>query len=88
MKTTNQMQAFLLEFGLSMPKGIAVIRQLSEVIAENDVPSYLVQRFQRLHAHPSISPITASVLASWLGDGKQYSHSREFAVSTGGVFNQ
>ncbi|CDG95790.1 transposase [Xenorhabdus bovienii str. puntauvense] len=118
-KTTNQMHAFLLEFGISMPKGIAVIRQLSEVIAENDLPSYLVQLLQRLHAHylylveqiseieqelvltikqdegaqrlltiPSIGPITASVLASGLGDGKQYSHSREFAASTGLVPKQ
>ncbi len=37
---------------------------------------------------PSIGPITASVLASGLGDGKQYSHSREFAASTGLVPKQ
>ncbi|MBC8951239.1 transposase [Xenorhabdus sp. TS4] len=36
-KTTNQMHAFLLEFGISMPKGIAVIKRLSEVIAENEL---------------------------------------------------
>ncbi len=33
-KATNQMQAFLLEFGISMPKGIAVIKQLVTVLAE------------------------------------------------------
>ncbi len=31
-KTTNQMQAFLLEFGISMPTGIAVIKRLSSVL--------------------------------------------------------
>ncbi len=50
-KTTNQMHAFLLEFGISMPKGIAVIKRLSEVISEHDLPPYLVQLLQRLHAH-------------------------------------
>ncbi|PHM23403.1 transposase [Xenorhabdus ehlersii] len=50
-KTTHQMHAFLLEFGISMPKGIAVIKRLSEVIAENELPPYLVQLLQRLHAH-------------------------------------
>lgn len=118
-KTTNQMHAFLLEFGISMPKGIAVIKQLSEVITEHDLPPYLVQLLQRLHAHylylvgqlneiekeldstlkqdegaqrlltiPSVGPITASLLASLLGDGRQYAHSREFAASTGLVPRQ
>jgi transposase len=37
-KTTNQMHAFLLEFGISMPKGLAVIRRLSVVLEENELP--------------------------------------------------
>ncbi len=37
-KNTNQMHVFLLEFGISMPKGIAVIKRLSEIIAENELP--------------------------------------------------
>ncbi|MDB6372997.1 IS110 family transposase, partial [Photorhabdus bodei] len=118
-KTTNQMQAFLLEFGISMPKGIAVIKQLATVLAEHEFPPYLVQVLQRLQAHyhylveqiteietvlsqeiaqddtgqrlmtiPGIGPITASVLSSQLGDGKQYAHSRDFAASTGLVPRQ
>ncbi|MBC8947267.1 IS110 family transposase [Xenorhabdus indica] len=118
-KTTNQMQAFLLEFGISMPKGIAVIKRLSAVLAEHELPPYLVQVLLRLQAHyhylveqiteietalsqevaqddigqrlmtiPGIGPITASVLSSQLGDGKQYSRSRDFAASTGLVPRQ
>ncbi|WP_391529439.1 IS110 family transposase [Photorhabdus akhurstii] len=112
-KTTNQMQAFLLEFGISMPKGIAIIKRLSAVLAEHVLPAYLVQVLLRLQAHyhylveqiteietallqemaqddtgqrlmtiPGIGPITASVLSSQLGDGKQYACSRDFAAST------
>ncbi|EPS9067501.1 IS110 family transposase [Providencia stuartii] len=118
-KTTNQMHAFLLEFGISMPKGIAVIKRLSVVLAENDIPPYLAQLLIRLQAHylylieqitdienelnqalslddagqrlltiPGIGPITASVLSSQLGDGKQYAKSRDFAASTGLVPRQ
>ncbi|KQJ38682.1 IS110 family transposase, partial [Escherichia coli] len=118
-KTTNQMHAFLLEFGISMPTGVAVVKRLSTVLAENELPPYLAQLLMRLHAHyiylvgqiteleialeqelsrdetgqrlqtiPGIGPITASVLSSQLGDGKQYSCSRDFAASTGLVPRQ
>lgn len=118
-KTTNQMHAFLLEFGISMPIGTAVIRRLSEVLAENTLPPYLERLLIRLHAHylylveqiteieaaleqelsrdetgqrlltiPCIGSITASVLSSQLGDGKQYVCSRDFAASTGLVPRQ
>ena len=50
-KTTNQMHAFLLEFGIGLPKGTAVIKRLSAVLAENELPPYLVQMLTRLHAH-------------------------------------
>ncbi|WP_416777613.1 IS110 family transposase [Xenorhabdus budapestensis] len=50
-KTTNQMQAFLLEFGISMPKGIAVIKRLFTVLVEQTLPPYLVQVLLRLQAH-------------------------------------
>lgn len=50
-KTTNQMQAFLLEFGISMPTGIAVINRLSQVLAEHELPPYLTQLLMRLHTH-------------------------------------
>ncbi|EGM6570100.1 TPA: IS110 family transposase [Salmonella enterica subsp. enterica serovar Bareilly] len=50
-KTTNQMHAFLLEFGISMPKGLAVIRRLSDVLADNELPPYLTKLLMRLHDH-------------------------------------
>ncbi len=118
-KTTNQMQAFLLEFGISMPTGVAMIKRLSRVLAENELPPYLTQLLMRLHTHylylveqitelenelaqalrcddtgqrlmtiPGIGPITASMLSSQLGDGKQYARSRDFAASTGLVPRQ
>ena len=37
---------------------------------------------QRLQTIPGVGPITASVLSSQLGDGKQYGCSRDFAAST------
>ncbi len=45
---TTQMQAFLPEFGISMPKGIAVIKRLSTVLAKHPLPPYLVQILLRL----------------------------------------
>ncbi|WP_045382865.1 IS110 family transposase [Vibrio campbellii] len=50
-KTTNQMHAFLLEFGISLPKGKAVIRRLSSVLNENELPDNLVRLLLRLHDH-------------------------------------
>lgn len=118
-KTTNQMHSFLPEFGISIPIGTAVIRRLSEVLAENELPPYLEWLLIRLHAHylylveqiteieaaleqelsrdetgqrlltiPCIGSLTASVLSSQLGDGKQYVCSRDFAASTGLVPRQ
>ena len=46
-KTTNQMHAFLLEFGISMPTGVAVVKRLSTVLAENELPPYLAQLLMR-----------------------------------------
>ncbi len=45
------MQAFLLELGISMPTGVAVIKRLSHVLAENELPPYLTQLLMRLHTH-------------------------------------
>lgn len=51
-KTSNQMHGFLLEFGISLPIGQAVIRRLSAVLAEHDdLPPAMVQVLERLHAH-------------------------------------
>ena len=118
-KTSNQIHAFLLEFGISLPIGHAIIRRLPAVLAEHDLPPRLVHVLQRLHAHfkyldeqiaeiekdltrqlaeddlgqrlmtvPGIGPITASVLASEMGDGKQYRCGRDFAASLGLVPRQ
>ncbi|WP_099143513.1 IS110 family transposase, partial [Xenorhabdus kozodoii] len=118
-KTTNQMHAFLLEFGISMPRGIAVIRRLATVLEENELPAYLERLLLRQHAHylylcqqineveqelknhlasdetaqglltiPGIGLITASLLSTKLGDGKNFNSSRDFAASTGLVPRQ
>ena len=118
-RTSNQIHAFLLEFGISLPIGYAAIRRLPAVLAEQTLPPRLVQVLQRLHAHfkyldeqigeiekdltrqlaeddlgqrlmtvPGIGPITASVLASEIGDGKQYRCGRDFAASLGLVPRQ
>ncbi|AYN26348.1 IS110 family transposase [Buttiauxella sp. 3AFRM03] len=112
-KTTNQIHAFLLEFGVSLPRGITVIRRLAAVLEENDFPAYLARLLNRLHSHyvylsgeigevdkelknhlaedetaqrlltiPGVGPVTASLLATRQGDGKNYASSRDFAAST------
>lgn len=118
-KTSNQIHAFLLEFGISLPIGHAAVRRLPAILAEQSLPPRLVQVLQRLHAHfkyldeqiaevekdlaaqladddlgqrlmtvPGIGPITASMLASEVGDGKQYRCGRDFAASLGLVPRQ
>jgi len=49
--TINQIHAFLLEFGVSLPKGMAVIRRLPAVLAAESLPSRLVAVLERLQAH-------------------------------------
>jgi transposase len=49
--TTNQMHAFLLEFGISLPIGNAVVRRLPALLAEHSLPSQLVTILERLHTH-------------------------------------
>lgn len=50
-KTTNQIHGFLLEFGISLPIGQAVITRLCSVLAEHRLPARLVSLLERLHAH-------------------------------------
>ena len=118
-KTTNQMHGFLLEFGISLPIGDAVIKRLPSVLAEHPLPARLASLLERQHAHfkylleqikevdwelawqlgedelgqrllkvPGVGPITASLLAAEVGDGKQYRCSRDFAASLGLVPRQ
>jgi transposase len=117
--TTNQMHGFLLEFGVSLPVGNAVVKRLALVLAEHQLPARLIAILERLHEHfkylteqiadiekkmqrqlsedalgqrlltiPGVGPITASLLASELGDGKQYRCSRDFAAAVGLVPRQ
>ncbi len=50
-KTVNQMHGFLLEFGISLPVGLAVIKRLASVLEEHDIPLRLTTLLQRLHDH-------------------------------------
>lgn len=50
-KTTNQIHGFLLEFGISLPVGKAVITRLPSVLAEHQLPARLVAILDRLHSH-------------------------------------
>jgi len=50
-KTANQMHGFLLEFGISLPKGLAVMKRLASVLAEHEVPVRLTMLLPRLHHH-------------------------------------
>jgi transposase len=118
-KASNQIHAFLLEFGIGLPVGHASIRRLPALLAEQALPPRLVSVLEKLHLHfkyleeqiadidkelarqlqkddlgqrlmsiPGIGPITASVLAAEMGDGKQYSCGRDFAASIGLVPRQ
>lgn len=118
-KAVNQMHGFLLEFGISLPQGLTVMKRLSSILAEHELPVRLTMLLQRLHDHfvyldgqikeldkelvgqladddlgsrllsmPCVGPITASLLAVEMGDGRQYSCSRDFAASLGLVPRQ
>lgn len=50
-KTANQMHAFLLEFGISLPKGLSVMKRLASVLGEHELPVQLTNYLQRLHDH-------------------------------------
>jgi transposase len=50
-KTINQLHGFLLEFGISLPVGKAVIRRLSSVLSEHELPVRLSALLRRLHGH-------------------------------------
>lgn len=118
-RTANQMHGFLLEFGVSLPRGLTIMKRLAVVLAEHELPVRLTVLLQRLHNHfiyldeqikamdkelacqvadddlgsrllsiPCVGPITASLLAVEMGDGKQYRCSRDFAASVGLVPKQ
>jgi transposase len=45
------MHIFVLEFGISLPKGSAVVRRLSALLAQPSPPPRLVAILEGLHAH-------------------------------------
>ena len=77
---SDQIHGFLLEFGIALPVGHAAIKRLPSVLAEQRLPARLVQVL--------IGPITASVLAAEVGDGKHYRCGRDFAAAVGLVPRQ
>jgi transposase len=95
-KASNQIHGFLLEFGVSLPIGRAAIRRLPAILDEQiaEIEKELTAQLadddlgQRLMTVPGIGPITASVLASEMGDGRQYRCGRDFAAALGLVPRQ
>ncbi|RMR03081.1 hypothetical protein ALP10_200193 [Pseudomonas syringae pv. helianthi] len=107
------MHGFLLEFGISLPQGLAVMKRLSAILAEYELPVRLTVLLRRLHDYfvyldhrikqldkelasqlandddlnrgllsmPFIGPITGSLLAVEMGDGKQYGCSRRRPIT-------
>lgn len=49
-KTSNQIHAFLLEFGVSLPIGSGVIKRLPSVLAEHHLPARLITLLETLQA--------------------------------------
>jgi transposase len=94
----TRLPAVLAEHSLP-PRLVAILERLyihfkyfSKEIAEidKDIKRQLADDDlgQRLMSIPGVGPITASVLASEMGDGKQYGCSRDFAASIGLVPRQ
>lgn len=50
-KAINQVHGFLLEFGIGLPTGPAIIKRLPSVLAEHALPARLVSLIERLRAH-------------------------------------
>lgn len=95
-KAVNQMQGFLLEFGISLPKGLAVMKRLSSVLAKHELPVRLTVLLQRLHDHlvhldgqiKELDKELTGQLAVEMGDGQKYGCNRDFAASLGLVPRQ
>ncbi len=64
------------------------IEQITELESELNQSIKADATVQRIMTIPGVGPMTASLLSSQLGDGKQFSCSRDFAASTGLVPRQ
>lgn len=60
-----------------------LVEQITELESELNQSIKTDDATQRIMTIPGVGPITASLLSSQLGDGKQFSCSRDFAASTG-----
>ena len=65
-----------------------LIEQIIELESELNQSIKADATAQRIMTIPGVGPMTASLLSSQLGDGKQFSCSRDFAASTGLVPRQ
>lgn len=65
-----------------------LIEQITELESELNQSIKADATAQRIMTIPGVGPMTASLLSSLLGDGKQFSCSRDFAASTGLVPRQ
>ena len=65
-----------------------LIEQITELESELNQSIKADATAQRIMTIPGVGPMTASLLSSQLGDGKQFSCSRDFAASTGLVPRQ
>ncbi|WP_019580930.1 IS110 family transposase [Pseudomonas mandelii] len=89
-KTANQMHGFLLEFGISLSKGLAVMKRLASILAEHELPARLTVLLQRLHEHFSyldeqikaLDKELAGQLAE-LGDLRKYDDPRKLVAAAG-----
>ena len=61
-----------------------LIEQITELESELNQSIKADATAQRIMTIPGVGPMTASLLSSQLGDGKQFSCSRDFEYSTGG----
>jgi transposase len=50
-RAANQAHGFLLEFGISLPTGLSVVRRLPETLAGKELPPRLVELLMGLHRH-------------------------------------
>jgi transposase len=98
-RTVNQIHAFLLEYGISLPTGDKALTTLAATMESHpqlasgmgEIVMELHARLrhfdnelgQRLQSIAGIGPITASLLCARMGDGSQYASARAFAASLG-----
>jgi len=88
----NQIRGFLMEYGVVIPKGIAILRRLDERIARYDVQIKHLSKqsiaCQRLMAIPGIGPMAATALVAAVADAREFGSGREMSAWLGLVPRQ